>query len=162
MKCLLPLLYFICVAITGYSQGINEYVVVNIPVSQTNTTADIATYIKNNFNSESEKVRAIYSWITLNMRYDKDSPHLAILTVDRGRKIAAALKRRKGVCEHFAAIFNDICIKSGIKSFVIEGYTKQSGSVDKSPHAWCAALVDYKWFLYDPTWDGGFTGSIRN
>src|SRR5213075_1846903 len=82
-----------------------------------------------------------------------------ILSIDRDRKITAALKRKKGVCEHFAAIFNDVCIKSGIKSFVIEGYTKQNGSVDKSSHAWCTALVDNKWFLYDPTWDAGSEGN---
>ena len=168
MKFLFILLCFACLTGTGYAQGMNEYTGINIPVSQTNSTADIASYIKKNFNTESEKVRAIYSWVTANMKYDKDSPHLAILSVDRDRKIAAALKRRKGVCEHFAAIFNDICIKSGISSFVIEGYTKQGGSVDKASHAWSAALVDNKWFLYDPTWDAGsegnglFSGNKRN
>jgi hypothetical protein len=167
MKFLLILLCFICYVFTGYAQGVNEYVRINIPFSQTNSTSDIAAYIKKNFNTESEKVQAIYSWVTANMRYDKDSLHLAILSEDRDNKIMAALQKRKGVCEHFAAIFNDICIKSGIKSFVIEGYTKQLGSIDKSPHAWCTALVDNKWFLFDPTWDAGswsnglFSGNLR-
>jgi len=167
MKSLIILLGFVCSAFTAYPQGMNEFmgmdrIAFNIPGSQANTTTDIATYIKNNFDTESKKVRAIYAWITTNMEYDKSSPHLGTLSENRDEKIAAALKKRKGVCEHFAAIFHDICIKSGIKSFVIEGYTKQDGSVDKSPHAWCTALIDNKWFLYDPTWDAGFMGNIRN
>jgi len=34
-------------------------------------------------------------------------------------KISKPLKYRKGICENYAALFNDLCSKSGIKSFVI-------------------------------------------
>ncbi|MEP6595524.1 MAG: transglutaminase domain-containing protein [Ginsengibacter sp.] len=173
MKTFIVVLYLICSAVAGNAQVMNEYaeidrIALNIPAAQTNTTADIATYINNDFDTDSKKIRAIYAWVTANIKYDKDSPHLAILNEDREQTITAALKRKKGVCENYAAIFNDICIKSGLKSFVIEGYTKQYGSVDKSPHAWCAALIENNWQLYDPTWDAGFagsglfTGSIKN
>ena len=126
MKPLIITLYLICSALAGSTQGMNEYmeidrIALNIPGVQTNTTADIATYIKSNFDTDSKKVRAVYAWVTTNMKYDKDSPHLAILNEDREQKIIAALKRKKGVCENFATIFSDICIKSGLKSFVIEG-----------------------------------------
>lgn len=40
-------------------------------------------------------------------------------------KIAKPLKTRKGICENYASLFTDICIKSGLKSFVIEGYTSK-------------------------------------
>src|SRR5215208_6773564 len=81
----------------------NEYsdidrIALSIPSSQTNTTADIADYIKNNFDTDGKKVRAAYAWVTANIRYNKDSPHLATLNEDREQKITAALKRRKGVC----------------------------------------------------------------
>jgi hypothetical protein len=147
-------------AITINAQ-LNEYhdidrLALNIPDNQTYTTADIANYIKNNFNTDSKKVRAIYAWVTNNIKYSKDSLHLAILSEENEQKINAALKRRKGVCENYATIFNDICKKSGLKSFVIKGYTKQNGFVDKSPHAWCTVLINNRWLLYDPTWDAGF------
>src|SRR5262249_15396535 len=61
--------------------------------------------------------------------------------------------------ENYAALFNDICSKSGVKSFMVEGYTKQNGFTDYIPHAWCAALVDSSWFLFDPTWGSGY---VRN
>jgi hypothetical protein len=72
---------------------------------------------------------------------------------DPEAKITAALRRRKGVCENYAAIFNEICLKSGVKSFVVDGYTKQHGFVDKTGHSWCAVSVDNNWLLCDPTWD---------
>ena len=33
--------------------------------------------------------------------------------------------------------------------------TKQSGTVDKTSHSWCAIFVDKNWYLCDPTWDEG-------
>jgi transglutaminase/protease-like cytokinesis protein 3 len=71
-------------------------------------------------------------------------------------KIAKPLKTRKGICENYAGLFSDICSKSNIKSFVIEGYTKQNGFADYIPHAWCAAFIDNSWFMFDPTWGSGY------
>ncbi|MCK7554189.1 hypothetical protein MKQ70_03860 [Chitinophaga sedimenti] len=52
-------------------------------------------------------------------------------------------------------LFTDICAKAGLKSFVIEGFTIQSGFTDYIPHAWSAARIDTGWFLFDPTWGQG-------
>jgi len=71
-------------------------------------------------------------------------------------KIEKPLRTRKGICENYAALFTDICIKSGIKSYVVTGYTKQNGFADYIPHAWNAAFIDSSWFLFDPTWGSGY------
>jgi hypothetical protein len=70
--------------------------------------------------------------------------------------IANVLKTRKGICMSYAELFSDIANKVGIKTYVISGYTKQNGFVDYIPHAWCAALIDSAWFLFDPTWGSGY------
>ncbi|MEO9020855.1 MAG: transglutaminase domain-containing protein [Ginsengibacter sp.] len=134
---------------------ITQSQILNIPDSQTNTTKEIATYINSRFNNGPERIRAIYSWVTSNIKYDADSIHRVIIDEDNDQRITYALKRKKGVCENFAAIFTGICIESGIPSFAIEGYTRQNGKIDKAPHVWCAAFIESKWFLYDPTWDAG-------
>lgn len=131
-----------------------------IPAIKTYTTTDIAEYIKKNFNTDKEKILAIYTWITRNIKYDTDSANIINLGPDPKAKITEALRRRRGVCENYAAIFNDICLRSGLKSFVVDGYTKQNGSVDKTGHAWCAVFINDKWVLCDPTWDEG-TGNTR-
>ena len=158
MKSLMVLLWLFCYTIVAKAQDENEYretdrTALNIPDAQTVTTEGIASYITKNFDADDKKVRAIYVWVAANIKYDSDSLHRIILNEDREKLITTALKRRRGVCENFASIFNDICAKIGLRSFVIEGYTRQNGSVDRSTHAWCAAFIDKKWVLYDPTWD---------
>lgn len=138
----------------NFSQNANVYV--NIPAAQTHTSADIADYINKHFDSDNKKVSAIYKWITTNIKYDADSIHYVILDEDNEQRVIVALRRKKGVCENFAAIFNDLCSKCGIPSFTIDGFTKQSGSIDRTPHVWCAAFVDGEWNFYDPTWDAGY------
>ncbi|MEO6844720.1 MAG: transglutaminase domain-containing protein [Ginsengibacter sp.] len=157
MRLLLILVCFIIYTLPINAQiGKIERIALNIPDSETNTTDDIAAYIKSHFNTDDEKIRAIYTWVTYNIKYDKTSVHRIILDEDQEQRVTYALKSRRGVCENFAAIFNDICQKSGIPSFYIEGYTKQNGSVDRTGHVWCAAFVDNTWALYDPTWDVGY------
>ena len=157
MRLLLVIVCFIFYTLPINAQiGRIERTILSIPDSETNTTNDIAAYIKSHFKTDDEKIRAIYTWVTNNIKYDKNSIHRIILDEDQEQRVTYALKRRRGVCENFAAIFNDICQKSGIPSFYIEGYTKQNGFIDRTGHVWCAALVDNTWALYDPTWDAGF------
>ncbi|MEO8821549.1 MAG: transglutaminase domain-containing protein [Ginsengibacter sp.] len=136
-----------------------ERIFVSIPKSQTQTSADIAAYINSHFHSDKQKVAAIYSWITMNIKYDADSIHYVILDEDNEQRVSFALRRKKGVCENFAAVFTDLCSQCGINSYVVEGFTKQGGYVDASAHVWCVALVDNKWDFYDPTWDAVRVGS---
>ena len=152
------LLFFGCISLAT-SQNITrnnvEHIILHIPQNLTNSTAGIAGYINENFILQSDKVLAAYTWITNNIRYDTDSANNINLGVNPLAKIYAALRRKKGVCENYAAIFNDIVLQCGMKSFVVDGYTKQNGSIDKTGHAWCAVLIDNDWFLCDPTWDVG-------
>jgi hypothetical protein len=171
MKFCIILSLVICYAISGYTQNAIDYAGIDrkalaIPGAQTNSTANIADYINTHFKTDNEKVRAIYTWVAANIRYNADSIRPIVFEEDRELTIASALRRRKGVCENYASVFNDICLKSRLKSFLIEGYTKQNGSMDKSPHAWCTVFINNTWRLYDPTWDedraslGRFTGNI--
>jgi len=160
MKILVILLGIIGCATIAAGQSFQymdiDRIALNIPEAQSGTTRDIAEYLEKHLDSDSKKIRAIYTWVTNNIKYDRDSIHLVILDEDNDQRVTYAMKRRRGVCENFAAIFTDLCVKSGIPCFAIEGYTKQGGNLDKWPHVWCAAFTDGQWFMYDPTWDAGF------
>jgi len=141
--------------------AVDEYAVIDkkalqIPDSLTKTTEAIAGYVTANFQTDKEKSRAIFIWLAGNIQYDVENMFAINFYEKKEDKIAKPLKSRKGICENYAALFNDICSKSGIKSFVIEGYTKQNGFADYIPHAWCAALIDSTWFMFDPTWGSGY------
>jgi hypothetical protein len=135
--------------------------VLNIPSSQTTSTTAIAEYVKQNFDSDSKRFRAIYIWVASSIQYTSDSANIINLGPDPEAKVTAALRRRKGVCENYAAIFNDICAKAGLTSFIVDGYTKQDGSIDKTGHSWCAVFIKDTWFLCDPTWDNGNGSNTR-
>ncbi|MEO6638729.1 MAG: transglutaminase domain-containing protein [Ginsengibacter sp.] len=160
MKFLLTIFVF-CQSLVMQAQSDNEYSITDramlgISTAEASSTDSIAAYIKNHFISEQHKVRAVYTWVANNIEYSTDSLHRVILNEDRYEKVSIAFRRKKGVCENFAAIFNDICIKSGLNSFVVDGYTNMDRSGNKAGHAWNAVSVNTKWYLYDATWDARF------
>lgn len=147
--------------LSAQKKTINEFTAIDkkalqLPNSQASTTTKISDYIKTNFSTDKEKSRAIFIWIATNIQYDIENMFAINPQEKYEDKIAKPLKTRKGICENYAALFNDICAKSGIKSYVIEGYTKQNGVINNLPHAWCAALIEEDWYLFDPTWGSGY------
>ncbi len=148
-------------AIFAQQATVNEFSAIDkkalqLPDSLTKTTDLIASYINSNFSTDKDKSRAIYIWVASNIQYDIDNMFAINFYEKKEEKISKPLRTRKGICENYASLFTDICIKSGLKSFVIEGYTKQNGFTDYIPHAWSATLIDTSWFLFDPTWGSGY------
>jgi hypothetical protein len=127
-----------------------------IPDQLTKSTIDIADYIKQHFNNPDDRSRAIFVWVARNMEYDLANMFAINFYENTSEIINDALKNKKGVCMHFAELYNDIANQSGIKSYVIDGYTRQNGFVDYIPHAWCASLIGSDWYLFDPTWGSGY------
>jgi hypothetical protein len=130
-----------------------------LPDSLTTTTSQIANYINSNFVTDEEKCRAIFVWVASNIQYDIDNMYAMNFYEKQEEKIAKSLKTKKGICINYASLFTDICVKSGLKSVIVEGYTKQNGFTDYIPHAWSAALIDSSWFLFDPTWGSGYVSN---
>lgn len=144
-----------------FAQSTNDYssvdeVMLRIPKSATFSTTGMADYINHNFKNQADKARAIYFWITTNIQYDIKQKSVVYYNDDYTGLIENVLTKRKGICMHYALLFNEIAQKTGIKSYVVFGYTKQYGKVDIVPHAWCAAQIDTSWFLFDPTWGAGY------
>ncbi len=133
----------------------------NIPVAKTYSADSIARYILSNYKTDRERLSAIYGWVITNIRYDKDSMYSINWTLYPEEKIAATLRRKRGVCENYSALFTDLAIKCGFRSFVVSGYTKQSGSVNSAGHSWCAVSQENEWYLCDPTWDANSSGNVH-
>lgn len=128
-----------------------------IPNHFTYSTDSIAKYINNNFKTENDKIRAVFYWTASNISYDVKNMFTVNFEETDQDRITKSLKSKKGICINYALIFNEISNKIGIQSYVISGYTRQNGKVgDDLSHAWCAAKIDNKWYLFDPTWGSGF------
>jgi hypothetical protein len=163
MKIVFPYCLFFCALLT-FGQTKDNFVLIDakmakIPKASTKNTKSIADYIATNFKSENEKLRATFFWVASNISYDVANMENIEFSDTSEQKIDKTLTTRKGVCIHYAELFNAIVSQLGFESEIIEGYTKQFGKVAALPHAWCAVKSDGKWLLFDPTWGAG---SVNN
>jgi hypothetical protein len=126
------------------------------------------------------KVRAIFRWITYNIRYDYkfynrydyrgkepkpftcrgDSMECAIkLNVYETRYVNKVLDKKKAVCQGYAMLFKKMCNIAGIEAEVIPGYTRSEyyevGTVGDLNHAWNTVLLNGNYYLLDATWAAG-------
>jgi hypothetical protein len=153
--------YFLMFTVIGFGQTKVTYTLVDskmdkIPHRLSTTTTGIAEYINANFKSENDKVRAAFYWTASNIRYDIENIESIDYKEISQDKIKNAVLTKKGVCIHYAEVFNDIAKRIGVKSYLVYGYTKQNGKVAILAHAWCAARIDNAWWLFDPTWGAGY------
>jgi hypothetical protein len=163
MKIVFSYCLFFC-AILTFGQTKDNFVLIDtkmakIPKSSTKNSKSIADYIATNFKSENEKLRAAFFWVASNISYDLANMENIEFSDTSEQKIDKTLTSRKGVCIHYAELFNAIVSQLGFESEIIEGYTKQFGKVASLSHAWCAVKSEGKWWLFDPTWGAG---SVNN
>jgi hypothetical protein len=154
-------LLFLLFSVFSFGQTKDIYALVDpkmdkIPKQSTLSSEDIASYVNANFKSENDKVRAVFYWVASNIRYDIENIDAINYAESAADKIKNTLLTQKGVCIHYAELFNDIIQKLELKSYIIYGYTKQNGKVDTLSHAWCAVEMDKTWWLFDPTWGSGY------
>jgi len=161
----------IIILLLGLSAGVNAQrerqkipvsrIISRIPDSLTRSTKGIAGYINSRFSTQGEKARAIFIWIAKNIEYNFDSMFDNSIYETPTEVSERILSSRVGVCLQYAYLFNEIANMTGIKSFVVQGYTKQHGVVDVLPHIWCVAYIDSAWCMIDPTWGSGFVSRGR-
>ncbi len=87
-----------------------------------------------------EKVRAIYIWIVHKIYYDYNYRIYDGLTT---------FKANKGVCSGFSYLFQEMCLKAGIKAFRVVGKANNSPITN---HAWNMVEVEGFRFLIETTW----------
>lgn len=141
------------------------------------STEKLAERINKDFDSDSERARAIYSWIAFNIKYDYNvflnPPKIQGFSysseAEKQRKIKEindklidkTFKSRKGVCEGFTALYKHLAELSGLKCEIIRGDSKtRLSDIGRkntfSNHAWNIVLTDKKWRLIDVTWGQGY------
>jgi len=121
------------------------------------TADEIAAYLANDSYTENEKTRAFYIWISHNIKYDLSSRNKEIVFSSKRELVKDVLSRREGRCLHYSELFHEFCRLSGIKSFVITGYSRQpSGEISTIAHTWNAVYIDSCYYTIDVTWAAGY------
>jgi formylglycine-generating enzyme required for sulfatase activity len=141
-----------------------DRIAITIPEASLTSPQAMADYISSKFSSQIDRARAIYTWITENIDYDVSEMN----AIDKGtwsytenekNQIAKnTLRTGKGVCKDYACLFCSVASRAGLNAFEIDGYIKSSDSIG---HAWLAAEIDSKWYLFDPTWGAGYLQNNR-
>ncbi|MDR0385856.1 MAG: hypothetical protein LBH60_07240 [Prevotellaceae bacterium] len=129
------------------------------PAQYTQSAEKIAEYIAKKFHSDSDRLRAAYSWVAQHISYDVDKMYAGITYKHESDVVKQVLRSRKTVCFGYVVTFKAITESLGLQITVVRGYTKQNGKIAAIPHTWCAVRSGNEWKLIDPTWSAGYLSS---
>lgn len=142
---------------------------------------DKAVELTENYTSELDKARAIFSWIAFNISYDErrynsvvSSGGTSKVRIEANTQeeldlkieemiegfIQDALKKQKGVCQDFAYLYKAMAKHIGMECEFVTGFgrfdpTQIGKEKIASNHAWNAIKIDDEWTLMDLTWSTG-------
>ena len=124
----------------------------------------LAHHLCDDLDTDSQKVNAIYNWVTHQIDYDVKSIHRAKLRSDKPNQV---LKRGKTICGGYADLITAMCNEVGVRALTIIGYYKDwkfdEGDKFFIPnHAWNAVMLDNKWEYLDATAGAGYTSLEPN
>ena len=123
---------------------------------------EIAVFLTKNLENETEKARAIYVWIAYNIQYDLTYALKSQDFESNEALIEDVLKRGNTICSGYSILFHEMGNYVGLKTFLINGYTKDSyGRTSKEGHAWNGVVVDGEYYLIDVTWSAGYVAQAE-
>lgn len=172
------LCFFLLLAISSLSA--QEYSSVDDKIKkypQLITVDKLANKIATDFTSDLDKVRAVFTWLSFNIKYNlkefynptqkrvsfkyrNEEEKQAKIKAIKHTIVKNTLSNRSAVCEGYAQTFSKVCTLLNIENEVIKGYARNSyrdiGKTKKrANHAWNAVKIDNKWLYIDATWAAG-------
>jgi len=150
----------------GYSQKVANYSEIDklalmAPTDHTSSAADMAHYFMLHFENDKDRTRAAFIWIATNLKYDVENMYNAAFYRDKEELVKKILISKRGLCMHYATLYEALLTHMGIKSHIVTGYTRQQGQIDRIAHAWNAVYLDDNWYLSDATWGAGYVQNKR-
>lgn len=170
-------LFIFFYSLNFFSQDLEMVDKVMLSYQEPKSIEDLAERIDYDFKSDIEKVRAIFTWMCLNIEYNtpstktlKSPESIYYLNKDDLKRahmrmqeqvIHNAFNKRKGVCLGYSQLFSRLCNLMKIENKLIYGYTKYSVSKigyipSRKNHAWNAVKINNKWLLFDVTYGAGY------
>ncbi len=173
MKSLLPFFLFIFAYIppNSVSQEFDfsraDAHALSAPEHYEQSLENLVDFLITPFNSEAEKARVIFRWITDSIEYDTR----AYFTGSTGSVTPrVVIQKGTATCTGYSQLFKEMATLAGLEAIIINGHSKgYSFNQEKenwdSNHAWNAIRIDGQWKLVDTTWGAGYinqeTGTFR-
>ena len=139
---------------------------------------DLAQKIDEDFDTELDKVKASFYWLTSNFRYNlkefynpkqrsfsfrysSEAEKQQKLQALKDELVSKAFRTKMGVCEEYAQSFKKLCDLLNIEAYVIKGYvrtnTAEIGVIPRrTNHAWNAVKIKDRYIILDATWAAGY------
>ncbi len=142
----------------------------------------LAIRVQNDFDSNMERVRAAFIWLTHNITYGKTldevfKPRTTIIYYSergkerqlrkvRSQRVNRAFKDKRGVCFDYSILLKKLCDNFGVESKIVPGIVKEdirdvTGEKTYKNHTWNVVKLDNKWRLMDPTWATGYWSELE-
>ncbi|MCP3929593.1 MAG: hypothetical protein GY705_10875 [Bacteroidetes bacterium] len=130
------------------------------PKSVSASVDKLAAYLTKNADSDIQKVRAFYVWLTENIAYDTKlffDKTIPLKSRLKKQQVENVLKYKRGVCDGYTHLFQALCVTAGIPTEKVNGFTKTHRErVARVSHSWNTVRIDGKWYLIDNTWGAGY------
>lgn len=145
--------------------------------SNINSIEELSKRIDYDFKTDIEKVRAVFTWVSLNIKYEQKQPYLLEmpksylvfsdddlkrrLKIENEKTLNNTFNKKEGICTGYAFLFHKICTLLNIENELIYGYVRRSindiGYIPTSKnHVWNGVKIDDEWILVDTTWAAGY------
>jgi len=161
MKNLTVLFILLCVLSTSFGQkkGVVD-VSKRVGIGGARNVEVLARKLTKRWDSESDKYLAIYTWVIHRIKYDVKNMEFGDIKNQSSKK---TLRKRKGVCMHYAQLLEDLYDAADLTCEKIDGNVDRDlwvyehpNSYHISDHSWNGLKIDGEWQLVDATFDAGY------
>jgi hypothetical protein len=132
-----------------------------MPESAASGPEAMAAYFMAALPTDVERTRAAFVWIATHIDYETNRLGKQEHYKKEKELVDRVLRKRKGLCGEYAALFKALCTAMDIPVETVVGYTRTLGKLDTVPHAWNAVMLDSAWYLVDATWGAGHLNGRR-
>ena len=128
----------------------------NLASSVEQEQEEILSTLANKIINEDKRDLPIYvkigEWVNKNISYDLNYI---------GKRLTATeiLNQKKGVCEHYSILYENLLKSIGILAVSISGVAYNRDKKSFEPHAWTLVRYNENWLPMDATW-GIFSGKL--
>lgn len=143
-----------------------DFHIIKCPNSIKKNADELIEYFNEIAKTDLEKTRAIYVWITNNIKYDDNAYNTN--NYNDG-SVEVVLNTKKAVCAGYAELFTFFCRKMNLEAKTISGYAKGYGynigdsfEGKESNHAWNMVKINGEWKIFDTTWGQGYGTTNSN
>jgi Transglutaminase-like superfamily len=129
------------------------------PAAAAESVESLGAYFRGALQTDRDRARAIYRWMTDNVAYDAELFFRGAL-FPPAQDAASVLRRRRGVCQGFSALYERVAEAAGLESVTVIGRAKALSRDRRRPfetqqHTWNAVRIDGEWALLDASWGAG-------